>query len=818
MDSVDTEKSRIILHELEPSWWILASIDLTRLPASRPSTEKDTSTNEQFEYSSREVAPAQLLFQDLLRAYSIFLLHHGTSFSDLYARSSRDAFCGLLDRFWSRYIRNWDVLLHGNPAVDIYNGVKLAAGGELGIGVGEEDWGSGEREVLEDFVSRTEGLVDLLVSRFGDAPTEEGQEERNDSSKTSPMQQNPWLGTDSDPRSSDGVLFSGVGALSRRSLATTSQWLEWIYKYGEGAYGVGENPSSRHRRRNRRPLVDGTPVQNGNGSHRKQTSIAAISPSLLPSYDLRREAIERSAAGPNIPPPIVGAFGKSFEKAASETKSQEASPASLEATTKQAPASEDSGLFATDTMIKVLSLGYGTSWTLSPKGLPGNKASEKLLSTPTVSTDQKDGIDNRKVPPEDDEDASDELQLQEVDPNPEKSDAEDGPFVQRLEQSIGKFIIGLSGDLENTEMVDDEPDEVGNISSSQATQRVFLRTLTMEVTDLQNNLTSSSQDEEVSSNRGSSSNSANNKPSLSGSASNTGRHQKFQVAVYVHQPFIFAFLFRLHTPMLTFPSFYRNIHHQLGPLQRPLLRSTDPAKVAQRIADALGERSSTTSPASQEGAKTNVLEAQTIFDIVFDPVKLTIRTSIPNIPAPGSLAAEGLGSFSKHSVTVSGSWYTLGIPLSNSTSTSSRRTGAEMMKSPWTRVEALSVHTQILNTWSSIHTDHNQEGRMERERTVKTARGWWILWMRVPSTSDHGANDDKEAFLVRKAADRSASTRRGEASSTASGSKWLLREQMRDVSGSSTGSRNGSTSMAGISEGVGVDARKWIDGLLSLNR
>lgn len=103
---------------------------------------KDASTEEQFEYSSREVAPPQLLLRQLLRAHSIFLLHHGPSLSDLFKKSSRDAFCDLLDRFWSRYLKNWDVLLHGNPAVDIYNGVKLAAGGELGIGVGEEDWGS----------------------------------------------------------------------------------------------------------------------------------------------------------------------------------------------------------------------------------------------------------------------------------------------------------------------------------------------------------------------------------------------------------------------------------------------------------------------------------------------------------------------------------------------------------------------------------------------------------------------------------------------------------------------------------------------------
>jgi hypothetical protein len=141
-----------------------------------------------------------------------------------------------------------------------------------------------------------------------------------------------------------------------------------------------------------------------------------------------------------------------------------------------------------------------------------------------------------------------------------------------------------------------------------------------------------------------------------------------------------------------------------------------------------------------------------------------------------------------------------------------------MEKSPWTRVEALNVHTQILNTWSATHDGRSGDGREEWERTVKTGRGWWILWMRVPSTSNYGIDGDKEAFLVRKATDHAASAKRRDASSASSGSRWLLRDQTRDISGSSTGSRAGVTAMAGISEGVGVDARKWVDGLLSLNR
>ena len=43
--------------------------------------------------------------------------------------------------------------------------------------------------------------------------------------------------------------------------------------------------------------------------------------------------------------------------------------------------------------------------------------------------------------------------LEELDPTPDVSDTEEDEksFVQRLEQSIGRFLVGLTGDLENTE-------------------------------------------------------------------------------------------------------------------------------------------------------------------------------------------------------------------------------------------------------------------------------------------------------------------------------------------------------------------------------
>ena len=224
------------------------SIDLTRIqvtPKSGKSTTTSASAEPAVEYSTREVCPQELLLQHLLRAHNIFLIHHARSLADLYVRLTRPKFCATLERFWNRFARDWDVLLHGTPAVDIYNGLKLAAGGELGIGVGEEEWGSGEREVLEGFIGRTEGLIDVMVSRFGDAETVRSLGNQAE-------EQDTWLGSGSLPSSSDGVIFSGVGAVTRPSLRNISAWMEWLYKYGQAAYGVQDNPHMPKRRRRRK--------------------------------------------------------------------------------------------------------------------------------------------------------------------------------------------------------------------------------------------------------------------------------------------------------------------------------------------------------------------------------------------------------------------------------------------------------------------------------------------------------------------------------------------------------------------------------------
>lgn len=223
------------------------------------------------------------------------------------------------------------------------------------------------------------------------------------------------------------------------------------------------------------------------------------------------------------------------------------------------------------------------------------------------------------------------------------------------------------------------------------------------------------------------------------------------------QPFIFTFLFELHTDSLAIPSFYHSLHYQLGPLQRPLLTSTSPSRVSERLREASAPKSTSTTESSQP-----------ICELVYDPVNLTVHTTIPNIPEPKSSTGET----------------------------------SNLGGSPWSRVEALNVHSQILNTYTST-----RRNKLEVERSCKTSRGWWVVWMRLPHEAAIAAkqsNPSREAFLIRKASDY-----------VAPAGKHAGGRFGRDISGSrvSSGWNTGR-----LAEGIGIDARQYIEGLLSLNR
>ncbi|TPX19964.1 hypothetical protein DIZ76_017759 [Coccidioides immitis] len=699
VDTVETEKSRVVLHELEPNWWILARIDFTRLASessisTTPSSKPNVPPSPSVEYSSREVSPSYLLLQQLQRAHSIFLLHHAPTLDSLYNNIPRERFCRILDRFWTRFVLNWDVLLHGNPAVEIFNGIKLAAGAELGIGVGEEEWGSGEREVLEGFISRTDGLVDMVLSRFGDPEPANGKEsavQKRTNSTDRQSNEALWLGRGTYPDSSDGVIFSGMGKIATSSLVSVSQWMEWIYRYGEGAYGVRDDPRSAKRRRRRR-------------NHSSAFSIRDSGPSITlhaRSKSVSGDIPNRSLS-PGIPPPLVVSPGPvpTKDEPVQHSPEEQRSP----------PGKPDSPAFGTDTFMKLITLGYGSAW---------GGYSRSPLTHPRVNILRfgMGGTPDREMSPSD------------------ASSAERGRFYQQLDESPGRFLIGLCNDLENEDSDSDDTEGPNEFRRNQAETgnkgtRISSRTLNVSVIEGESNVS-----------------------------------KTLRVVIYLYQPFMFVFFFDPDTACLSAPSFYRSVHHQLGPLQKPLLSSTCPSKAAERLSHC----------SLYHGFKENEASRQHIYDVVSDPSNHTVRASLPNIPEPGA--------------STSGSW---------------------------TRLDALNVHTQIINTL--IETRYRSS---ETERTCKTSRGWWVLWMRLGDSSSSrpspygmgesaiGAgtlgNVQRQAFLIRKASDHVAP---GQNSG---------RGIFRNFSGVSDA--QGSWIASGkLAEGIGLDAKRYIEALLSLNR
>lgn len=347
----------------------------------------------------------------------------------------RDKFCNTLERFWTRFANNWDVLLHGSPAVDIFGGLKLAAGGELGIGVGEEEWGSGEREVLEDFARRTDGLVDIVVSRFGEPSSlqnpksTEGLKAPNDTSEPE-----PWMGSGKHANSSDGVVFSGTGALSRRSLRDLSHWIEDIYTLGEYAYGVKDNPTADRRKRRRRNLK---PSPSGRSSPERKGAEAAAKTAVRSSSPLP----------PGIPPPIVTAVESSLDKAS----------AAVEESSKRAEPNKSEPLMAsladTETWMKYLTLGYGTAW--------GGKRSQS-------------GEQNQSPETEPPRDPSPEVAMRYIEPEPDIDRVEEKLKRQVQSENAGYFIVGLKGDMEDEDIDDENEEGLWN-------NRIFLRTVHVDL-------------------------------------------------------------------------------------------------------------------------------------------------------------------------------------------------------------------------------------------------------------------------------------------------------------------------------------------------
>lgn len=244
----------------------------------------------------------------------------------------------MLSRYWDIYLSTWNVMLHGNPACAVYGGIKIAASGELGVGVGEEERGSGEREVLEGFVGRIDGLVDLVVSKFGDTEPE-SISDHDKEAKLESSEALKWLGLGEEPGAEDGAIFLGTGALSKNSLRDVVYWMEDLYTWGEAAYGVKESPTST-RTRTKRARPRASTVDN---------STAPQSTTATDSKDAKQ--------------------GDSRD---SPTKKS------------SIHSSEGSDAKGMDKFVNYLKMGYGTHWSLGSSNKTSESPSEPSSVAPTA--------------------------------------------------------------------------------------------------------------------------------------------------------------------------------------------------------------------------------------------------------------------------------------------------------------------------------------------------------------------------------------------------------------------------------------------------
>ncbi|KAF4591697.1 vacuolar fusion ccz1 like [Ophiocordyceps camponoti-floridani] len=672
VDAIDTDRARVIVHELEPGWWILASIDLTKIPLP----PRLNGTEETFEYSSREMKPASLLLRDLLRAHSVFLMHHGSSLSALFVHCRRSKFVALLGRYWDLFLSTWNVLLHGNPARDIFGAINVAASGELGVGVGEEDRGSGEREVLEGLVGRIEGLVDLVVSKFGpDEPksVDGGEEE-------------PWLGTGREPAADDGAVFLGTGALSRKTLRDVTHWMEDLYTWGEHAYGVIESPTSvrRNKARGAGGAVGEAAAEGKVASGPAETESAEPEPEPEPEETITTpeppeiKATKPAEAETTLEPPVTNTSSK-----ATETKTNPLPSQQLDI---KKPG-EDGKL---DRMLSYMKLGYGSYWKL-----PGESTRS---SKPPAA---------RPTPP------------------------------SRASSGRGRFLIGLTGDMDEEQVTAD--DDQGDSSGSEAAEhnsRTVVRTVHVEiesgmrrpettiVKDFVNPASELTQAQLMGS-------------MLSGFGSHdVNKANKLRVVIYVNQPFILAFFFRLRTDSLAWDTLYRSLHYQLAPLRRPLLSSTRYRP-----------------PSSQQ-------PPGGLYSLVWDPVLLTVRAAVPNMPDQQP------------------------------------RLGADsaLLDAFWSRADAASTHLQLLLLHAATRS---LTGAVER--TLKTSRGWWIVWTRLGGQ----AAEDEEMEAPASSVD-------GSTAGPAPAKEIFLVRRASDHAGADA------VAAAGLAQGIGFDTRRYVEELLSL--
>lgn len=674
--------------------------------------------------------PASLILRNLQRAHRIFLMHHDVSLTSLFLRLSRPKFVAVLGRYWDLFLSTWNVSLHGNPARDIYQGINIAASGELGVGVGEEDRGSGEREVLEGLVGRTEGLVDLVVSKFG-SEDEDGTEAKG---STVP----PWLGSGREPSVEDGAIFLGTGALSRKSLRDVTHWVEDLYTWGEHAYGIIESPISTRKARAKKAVPDDNASKTADLSSRDTSQTR---PPLVTRQS--SESTIKALAAQKSDPSISDAAGsKPTPRKAEEAGAGQASE-------PQATEPDDGKL---DKMVSYLKLGYGQYWTIP--GVPG------------LSGTSSEQYGDRKEPPAS---KTGHLTAPKRPPMPKQSPSQ---------EAAGHYLIGLKGEIEEAhDGGHDDGAAESDESESEHDSRTVLRTIHVELED---NDLSGQPSQEATDTGGATLAELQMRGNLlpGAGALENSKSEKLRVVVYVNRPFVFIFLFRLRTDSLAWDTLYRSLHYQLSPLRRPLLASTRYRP----------ERPNTGRGSSGSGG------ASGIYDLVWNPLDLTVHTTVPNIP-------DHLYPADDHA--------------------SAQR---------WSRADAVNTHLHVLNIYSGTRSPRVTD----LERTQKTSRGWWVVWTRLVQreAGSRGATQqqpprgrDSPATSAPSSPSPASETEGSELGlsmlrlATTSKEIFLIRRASDHVSSGSGGlggGGGGADAVGKLAQGIGVDTRRYVEDLLSM--
>ncbi len=672
------------------------SIDLNKVPLPpRLLNTASENQSEMYDYNSKEMKPAALILRDLLRAYRIFLMHHDSSLSSLFLRTKRLKFVAMLNRYWDLFLSTWNVMLHGNPARDVFGGINVAASGELGVGVGEEERGSGEREVLEGLVGRVEGLVDLVVSKFGEA---DGGEADHVSSAA------PWLGSGRQPAAGDGAIFLGTGAVSRKSLRDVTHWMDDLYTWGDHAYGVIESPISTRRARARR-------------SSKKMDEIAPTE-DTKPSTD---DALPPSpAAEMQQNPHTEGGSTNTKDKG----KQTESAPGSDD--TKPSKDADDGKL---DKMVSYLKLGYGDYWTIP--GVPTSFGTGSQQST------------RQAMPASKDKQATPEKRPK----LPNKSPSQ---------EAEGHYLIGLKGSIEEVNSGDQDDSGDSDDSNPDLNSRTILRTLHVAMAQDDDTVEEPPVTDDLTMQQ------IQGTPRPGGNLQMQGRTERLRVVVYVNKPFIFVFLFQLRTDSLAWDTLYRSLHHQLSPLRRPLLASTQYRPERPHT----GAATSASSPG--------------IHDIVWNPLDLSVHSTIPNIPDSiyGDPAAER----------------------------------------QWSRADAVSTHLHVLNVFAATRSAANSD----IERTQKTSRGWWVVWTRLversaPAAAHHQAGSARDSPATTAPPSPTAATAEPKLEAPPVTSKEIiLIRRASDHAGAGGAASSGPEAAGRLAHGIGVDTRRYVEDLLNM--